>query len=90
MATISSEGPAFFYDARPSSHFAVLGYTGMFNTQPPSLSSQTISHSPEVREGLADVISMHRLQIPLFHFEAVATPWLQLCKTNTGAVRVAD
>ena len=67
MATISSEGPAFFYDARPSSHFAVLGYTGTFNTQPPSLSSQTISHPPEVREGL-DVISMHGLQILLFPF----------------------
>ena len=36
MATISSEGPAFFYDARPSSQFAVLGYTGAFNAQPPN------------------------------------------------------
>ena len=34
----------------------------------------------KVREGLADVISMHEMltnQILLFHFETVATPWLQ-------------
>ena len=41
-----------------------------------SLSSQTISPSRKVREGLADVISMHEMltnQILLFHFETEAT-----------------
>ena len=38
-----------------------------------------LSPSRKVREGLANVISMHEMlpnQILLFHFETVATPWL--------------
>ena len=45
-----------------------------------SLSSQTISHPPEVREGLADVTCMHKMltnQILPFHLETVETLWLQ-------------
>jgi len=36
-----------------------------------------------VREGLADVISMHEMltnQILLFHSETVTTPWFQYVK----------
>lgn len=29
MATISSEGPVFVYDTRPSTQLAVIGYTGV-------------------------------------------------------------
>ena len=39
-----------------------------------------LSPSRKVRDGLADVISTHDMltnQILLFHFETVATPWLQ-------------
>ena len=42
-----------------------------------------------MREGLADAHSMHEMltnQILLFHFETVATPWLQYIQDflNTG------
>ena len=39
--------------------------------------------SRRVRDGLADVISMHEMltnQILLFHSETVATPWLQYAR----------
>ena len=45
-----------------------------------SIKPDHLSPSRKVREGLADVISMHEMltnQILLFHFETVATPWLQ-------------
>ena len=45
----------------------------MFNQYP-------LSPSRKVRDGLANVISMHGLltdQILLFNFETVPTPWLQ-------------
>ena len=43
-----------------------------------------LSPSRKVREGLADVISMHEMltnQILLFHIEIVATPWLQYVRS---------
>ena len=46
------------------------------NREHPSL----VDLSRKVREGLADVISIHEMltnQILLFDFETVATPWLQ-------------
>ena len=42
--------------------------------------SQALTPSRKLREGLADVLSMHEMltnQILLFNFETVATPWLQ-------------
>ena len=45
-----------------------------------SIKPDHLSPSRKVREGLADVISIHELltnQILLFNFETVATPWLQ-------------
>ena len=45
-----------------------------------SIKPDHLSPSRKVREGLADVISTHDMltnQILLFHFETVATPWLQ-------------
>ena len=45
-----------------------------------SIKLDALSPSSKMREGLADVISMHEKltnQILLFHSETVATPWLQ-------------
>ena len=52
-----------------------------------------LSHSRKVREGLADVIGMHEMltnQILLFHFEKVATPWLQYVRLIMVQFKVAD
>ena len=54
-----------------------------------SVKLDPLSLSRKVREGLADVISMHEMltnQILLFHSETVATPWLQyVCELITSA-----
>ena len=49
-----------------------------------------LSPSRKVREGLADVISMHEMLTNQIHFETVATSWLQYVRLILVQFRAAD
>ena len=71
---------------------ASLVSTQMWWGQEQSIKPAHLSPSRKVREGLADVLSMHEMltnQILLFHFATVATPWLRYSCIYTSCMSPA-